>query len=183
MTGGSRKTNIKEYMRRKELRRTFSQSCELFRLQGCNPSFLCKRVKVTGTIHWARVALRSDVNDQLFRKYYDRVVLGEFSKTTARQALLKYQFFPHSSKWWCSQVKRFDANQRTFFTVGNPGAEVIVSKAALSFKCCFDDAADGRVRSDGFVSNGRNKRPSLPKSLGQMTHFKGLNIFKRGRGT
>ena len=75
-------------------------------------------------------------------------------------------------------VMRFDANQRTFFTMGNPGAEVIVSKAALSFKSCFDDAADGRVRSDGFVSNGRNKRPSLPKSLGQMTHFKGLNIFK-----
>ena len=61
---------------------------------------------------------------------------------------------------------------------GNSGVEVIVSKAALSFSSCFDNALEVRIRSDGLVHKGGKERLSIPKALGQVVQFKGLSIFK-----
>ena len=57
-------------------------------------------------------------------------------------------------------------------------SEVIISKAALAFRSCYDEFKEGRVRSDGLVSNGPRKKPSLPKTFGQVVYFRNLEIFK-----
>ena len=59
-----------------------------------------------------------------------------------------------------------------------PGAEVIQSKAALTFVACFDDFKDGFVGNDGMVYNGKSKRQSLPKKFGQEVFFRKVEVFK-----
>ena len=65
--------------------------------------------------------------------------------------------------------------RKVFFT---PGAEVIQSKAALTFVACFDDLKDGFVGNDGMVNNGKTKRQSLPKKFGQEVFFRKVEVFK-----
>ena len=86
MIGGSRKVNEKKYMGRKELRgeTNFYEKLWTFSTSG-----LYKRVSDSGTLYLAWAGLHVELTEQLFKKYYDIVVLGELSRKFAKQAFQK----------------------------------------------------------------------------------------------
>ena len=59
--------------------------------------------------------------------------------------------------------------------LATPGAEIIVSKAALSFKALFSDIEHG-LRERNLVVRGKKTR-AIPKQYGQISKFKNVKIF------
>ena len=59
--------------------------------------------------------------------------------------------------------------------LSTPGAEVIISKAALAFKCLFSDSA--RIGSQGELIVSGKKSRAVPKEFGKVTGFKNVEIF------
>ena len=168
--GGSSKTKNKQNSRKRNGRKSFKKKCSKFRVQNGN---LVRRVIKQGAEFYPQVAVTCQVSQELFLKFYRR---GQ--TRAAWETFRTTWFFENSKTWFFNLVKKIESTSSLSFVRATPGADIIISKAALTFRPCFDDIIEGRVGNNGLVCNGANKRPSQPKTFGQLTFFTGVEIFK-----